>query len=736
MRFRTMAILTVIYAHVNLEFPRVRERVPLFLRHVVLLTCGACVAAASDYATYIGDAYAYTVNAIAVDSSGNTYATGYRSVVISAAGNTANDVFMTKIDPTGNVKLLATLSGKGSDQGNGIAVDGAGNIYVVGMTSSPDFPLFNPLQTVIGQGPFAGTGFIAKLRPDGSIVYSTYIGGANGASALNAVAVDAQGNAYVTGETFASDYPHTTGLPNALASGSIGGIGVAFFAKISPAGDKILYAGGIAGEGHACGTGSTCFTSILVTSGSAIALDPAGSAYIAGNTNGVGLSTTPGALNSTGIGAFVIKVNAAGTALGYSTLLGSANNLPPGGGAYPSSAPGNIVNGIAVDALGDAYITGSTNDPNFPATAGAFQSQPNFTYPGSSAGFMPETDAFVAKLNPSGTAMVWASFLGAGGTAATRIALDASGNVWVTGTAPSSNFPVTSGVAAGGEFVTEFNAAGSTLLYSTMLPKGTAQSGLAMDANGVLHLAGASGLVSTFTPGQSTAARLFGVANAAGSATGMISGRVAPSEAISIYGLHLGVSTPLSATFNSSGFLPTTLGGISVTIGGAPAPLLYVSDTQINAIAPAALTPGAAVNLAISNGASMLAPFRIEVDAAIPGVFLEPNGTAAAINQDGTVNSASNPAPSGSIVSIWATGTGYAPGADGQRATAAQQTCSCVISSQTTNISPTYAGAAPGMVNGIVQINFMVSAGFAPVVQYSLSVDGKTSNPFSVYVSQ
>ena len=148
------------------------------------------------------------------------------------------------------------------------------------------------------------------------------------------------------------------------------------------------------------------------------------------------------------------------------------------------------------------------------------------------------------------------------------------------------------------------------------------------------------------------------------------------------------------------------------------------------------MTLGAAVNLEISNGSLTLAPFRIVVDPANPGVFLEPNGTAAAINQDGTVNSASNPAPNRSIISIWATGTGYAPGSDGQMATAAQPTCSCVISSQTTNLSPTYAGAAPGMVNGIVQINFMVNAGFAPVVQYSLSVEGKTSNPFSVYVSQ
>jgi uncharacterized protein (TIGR03437 family) len=297
-----------------------------------------------------------------------------------------------------------------------------------------------------------------------------------------------------------------------------------------------------------------------------------------------------------------------------------------------------------------------------------------------------------------------------------------------------AGFPVTAGSATGGEFLTEFNAGGSALLYSALFPKGAAQAGLGVDANGVLHLAGAEGLVSTFTPARSGAARLFGVANAAGAATGMILGRVAPFEVISIYGLHLGAATPVSATFNSSGFLPATLGGIGVSIGGVPAPLLYVSDTQINAVAPAELTPGAAVHLQISNGASTLAPFRMMVDQAIPGVFLQPNGAAAAINQDGTVNSASNPAPSGSIVSAWATGTGYAPGADGQMAAAAQQTCSCIISSGIGNFSPTYAGAAPGMVNGIVQINLTVTAGPAPEAGYTLYADGKASNVFWVYV--
>jgi uncharacterized protein (TIGR03437 family) len=328
--------------------------------------------------------------------------------------------------------------------------------------------------------------------------------------------------------------------------------------------------------------------------------------------------------------------------------------------------------------------------------------------------------------------MVWATFLG--GTAADKantIATDAAGNVWVSGTTASSDFPASDGFPGGQEFVFELNRAGSGLLYSSRYSAKTVAAALAIDPAGTVHVAGGTGLVSAFTLSESAAPRIFGLANAAG---GDLSGRVAPAELISIYGLHLGVSTPAYASFDAAGFLPTTLAGVQVAFNGIPAPLLYVSDTQINAVVPLALenTPSASLRVTLNMGT--LPDFRVVVDTAIPQVARNADGSAAAINQDGTVNSPTHPAPVGSFVSIWATGIGYAPGLDGQMQTSAGSFFSCLIHDLATNqdIVPSYAGTAPGMVTGVVQINFQV-----PVTStlFYLDVTGKTSDAFSIAVS-
>jgi uncharacterized protein (TIGR03437 family) len=495
------------------------------------------------------------------------------------------------------------------------------------------------------------------MTADGTVIYSTYLGGTLASSALNAVAADSEGNAYVTGWTLASDYPHTPGLPAGSVGTAIYFVYGEFFAKIDPTGDQIVYAGTLSSGQNQCDTpGSNCALSSVSTIGVGIAVDPAGNAYIAGNTTG-GLPVSPGAL-ANGIGAFITKVDAAGTALAYLTFLGNANyNF---GDTVPN--PGTGVSAITVDAQGNAYLSGSTSDPNFPATPSAFQTQldSSIRYP-----YTPPSDAFVAKLNPTGTAMVWATFLGGSNAdQANTIVVDPSGNVWVSGITKSTDFPHTFAWPNGGEFLSELDSTGSKLLYSAILPTNMAAAGLAVDPTGILHYAGATGLLSAVTsgsaPSQSSRPSIFGLANAAG---GLLAGRFAPGELISIYGLNLGPTAPISATFDSAGFLPTTL-GIQVMIGGIAAPLLYVSDTQINAVTPVELKIGA-TNLEVIQNGTNLPSFRAEVDNADPQVFLNPDGSAAAINEDGTVNSATNPAKVGSYVSIWATGTGYPVGTVG-----------------------------------------------------------------------
>jgi uncharacterized protein (TIGR03437 family) len=398
-------------------------------------------------------------------------------------------------------------------------------------------------------------------------------------------------------------------------------------------------------------------------------VDPAGNAYIAGNA-GVGLPTTAGALLTAGIGAFVAKINSAGTGLVYVTYLG-AGDLQPTVGTVAT----DTVSAIAADGGGNAYLAGSTSDPAFPATAGAFQTAlANAATPPN----VGPSDAFVAKLNPTGSGMVWATFLGGSANdQAQTIAVDSADDVWVSGVTMSSDFPAKVSVTPGGyEFLTELNSAGAALLYSATFPANTVAQALAVDSTGTVHVAGATGLIFAFAegsaPGQSSAPWIFGIANAAG---GVLSGRVAPGELLSIYGLHIGPAAPLSATFDAAGFLPTTLGGIQATIDGIQSPLLYVSDAQINAVAPVELTAGSAVELQLAQNGVPLPDFPVRVDIAAPGVFQLPDGSAAAINQDGTLNSQANPATAGSYVSVWATGTGYFPGSDGQMATGANQFC-------------------------------------------------------------
>jgi uncharacterized protein (TIGR03437 family) len=640
-------------------------------------------AAASAYNTYIGDGNDYQVAGIVTDASGNTYIAGSRLVndpSSASVGARVPDVFVTKLDAAGNLVFTATLSGKGSDSARALAVDQAGNIYLAGSTTSPNFPLRNAIN------PRPNAGFLVKLSSDGSrLIYSTYFW-----DTVSAIAVDQEQNVYLTGATMNPSFPHTDGMPAGYvtAQGPPMYTG-AFITKISAAGDRVLYSGVLAGSTLTCISGSSCFLATRYTAGVSIAVDSAGNAYVAGYTNTTDLPASPTAFRRTGVGGFVTKVNASGSGLAYLTYLGPEVIRP--------YAPGNNLAGLALDATGNVVLVGSTEDPAFPVTPGAYQT----TFPPGSSGA-----AFVAKLGADGSSLVWATYLGGALDISQRVALDSMGNVWVAGTTSSPDFPNANGWSQGSDFIAQLNPSGSALSYSARFPAYTVAQALALDPSGLVHLAGTTGLVSALAPSQPLSMRIFGMTNLAG---GVPAGLVAPGEVIAIVGPHLGPTTPVSASADSSGLLPKSLAGVQALFDDYAAPLLYVSDTQIIAVVPFALSGQTSARLRLSWNGVAAPDFPVAVVPTMPEIFKDAFGYAAALNEDGSLNSADHPAKPGSVVAIWATGTGAIAARDGEIATSAQNYYCCSVQAPYVSIIEVlYAGAAPGMVAGITQINLRV----------------------------
>jgi Bacterial Ig-like domain (group 1)/Beta-propeller repeat len=397
-----------------------------------------------SYSTYLGGTGNDDGGGVAIDADGNAYVTGRTSspdfpTTVGAVQSTlsgATDAFVTKLDPTGAVVYSTYLGGAGGEEVRSIAVDGAGNAYVIGDTTSADFP------TTLGafRTTAAGLldGFVSKLDATGSaLVYSTYVGGA-GDEETRGIAIDSAGSAYVVGDTTSPDFPTT---PGALQR-TFAGTADAFVTKLDSAGATLIYSTYVGGAGTENGLG--------------IAVDAAGNAYVTGDTASANFPTTAGAFRATLAGptdAFVTKLNSTGSALVYSTYLGGTRD--------------DRSFAIALDTQTDpnAYVAGRTTSMNFPTTTGAFQS--------ALAGL---TDAVIAKLNATGSALVYSTYVGgARDDVARGLAVDTSGNAYVIGQTASSNLPVTAGAIqatlAGTQdaFVSKLNTTGSSLIFSTYL---------------------------------------------------------------------------------------------------------------------------------------------------------------------------------------------------------------------------------------------------------------------------
>jgi len=426
-----------------------------------------------SYSTYLGgSAQDISVRMINVDSSGAIYVAGYTlstdfPTTAGAYKNVTsgkNDVFVAKLDPSqsGASSLVAStyLGGSQDDVAYGMTIDDSGDVYVTGYTLSDNFPVtpnaYQPARAAsasyCGPAPGCTDAFVAKLNisPSGAVtlLYSTFIG-AECSEDADEIALDSTGRLYIFGGTCSLAFPTTA---NAFSRSRCGPNDDAFWVMdISlPPSQQLLYSAVFGG----CGSEFT----------GGIALDAANNAYLAGYTynSSSGFPTTAGAFQRTSASypasVFVMKVNpslSGAASLIYSTFVDGTGNDGP--------------QGIAVDASGNAYIAGLTNSANFPTTSNAYQRIWAGGY-----------DAFVSVLNPSGSGLLYSSFLGGstGDDAALALRLDASGHVWITGYSKSNNFPTTPGAfqtAFGGvsdAFIAELDTTQSgaaSLLYSSYL---------------------------------------------------------------------------------------------------------------------------------------------------------------------------------------------------------------------------------------------------------------------------
>ncbi len=641
------------------------------------------------YATYFGGSGDDNPQAMAVDAAGNTYITGYTTspnYPVVPAGTTygpghSEDVFVTKIDPTGQKVLYSVLLGGNlADEAHAIAVDSSGSAYVAGATISGDFPVLNYYQRY-NKG--AWDAFIFRLDPNGVLLFSTYIGGGMsqpcGCEADDyayAIALDTAGNSYITGLTYSADYPYTAvaHLPNN---------GEAFVTEFSP-------------------TGSMVFSTLVGGSGwdgaNAIAVGPSGMVYIAGGTTSTDLAVSPNAVQKQNGGsgprflgdAFVAKVNPQSP-----TIAGVAVAATYLGGESDEQALA-----LTLDASENVYVAGWTTSRFFPTTAGAYQTA---RIGGSYWG-----DGFVTKLDPTLSTKIYSTFFGGSADEViSGIKVDAAGDAFVTGFTQSTNLtPAALGAnltaiqpsfGAGTDgYLAELNPAGSAVPYFTYLGKGGVSwaGAIGMDAAGhIYQLFGTNvqGMPVVLpalqaNPGGGQDIYLEKIDMSASPPVPVVvnsikvSGggtNIAQNTWIEIYGTGLApAATAAGITWSNapdflSGKMPTTLSGVSVKVNGKPAYVYYVSPTQINVLTPLDTTTGS-VPVTVTTGGTTSTPFNVNMGAVAPSFLLvgSTKYIAAQHNDYSLLGPASmsvpgytfTPAQPGEIVILYGTGFGLPSG--------------------------------------------------------------------------
>ncbi len=589
-----------------------------------------------------------------------------------------------------------------------IGVDSAGNVYLAGyVLSDRGVCAARRVFGILITTP-CHDAFVTKLDPTGMrVLYQTILGGTSEDEAT-AIAVDSVGNAYVLGTTYSADFPVSANAaqrqyggpePDGYGMSPLSVGGDLFIAKLDSTG-KLLYSTFLGGPDNEYAT--------------QIRIDAGGNAYVSGGTLSSRFSTTPGAylVSSQSGGGVVAKISPTGTQVAWATYLGrdgdfftAAIDLDKAGttlyaavglmvtklsrdGAYQGAfrVPGEVGGGLALDSQGNMWIVGMTK----------------FGV------------AVIAKAKPDGSGLVFETRFGSGAAGARAVAIDEMDRAVVAGEA--TGVPVTADALlptppASPGFLVVFDPDGTVVYGSYALDPVVA---LALGGPGEIYYATDGGLV---TKTILTASPLPSVGYLVNAASFGRKDRVVPGEIVSLFGSTLGPRDGVGLQLDPNGRVATSLAGTRLLFNSVPSPLLYVSDRQINAVVPFELPVGKTAWAEVEAGGQKSAPLYVDVESVAPELFTvagSPTGQVAALNQDGTLNSPENPALQGSTISLFATGGGAfdPPLANGQLGPVPPSLLALPVYASFAGSSGEvlFAGSAPGLVAGVVQVNVRLPA--------------------------
>jgi len=535
--------------HISFHLSRYDRSQPLVIDPVIV------------YSTYLGGSGDDQASGIAVDGTGSVYVAGYTdsadfpSATLGSLPSGNTHVFVAKLDPTGASLIYADyIGGNSQDYGYALALDSAGHVYVTGSTASSNFPTVNPYQ---GTYPGAFNAFLTEISADGSsLLYSTYLGG-DGSDIPSSVALDNASDIFVAGNTTSDNFPVVNAYQSTISPNQGGMYGnYGFLTKLTSGGSALVYSTYLSGNSNVsynCG-GTPCWSSPY-SAISGIAVDGAGSAYVTGTTNTYNFPVTNGAYLVTdttqlnGNVGFLSKFSGSG-GLNFSTYF------------YGSSGIDTSMNAIAIDAFGSAYVTGTAfSDGTFPITTTSICDP---TVYGSACSL-----AFVTKFDPTGSTLLYSTFLGPNNYGRTvAIALDADNDAYVAASTSSNSFGMINGIepySSGSDILlAEIDPVASSELFATYVGGSGDDSpaGLALDSNGNIYVAGStdstdfpntSGAFQNL-PGGNTDAFVFKVGSAS-----------APAVALSPDSLQYSAQ-PVGASSNPQTTLLRNMGSSTLSI--------------------------------------------------------------------------------------------------------------------------------------------------------------------------